>query len=149
MLLSLVCAAGQGKGKPEPPDPQVALGCLRTINTAAVVYVSTYNHGFSPTLAAMGEKAGAANPTPEAAGLIDESLASGKKAGYIFTYTAGKMDKTGWIVAFTVVARPQNWKEGVVSFFSDESGLIRWTNANRAPTVRDPTIDTLTDSKKK
>ena len=149
ILLPLLGAWAQDKGKTELPDPEVALGCVRTINTAAVVYSSTYTHGYSPSLAAMGEKAGSANPSPEAAGLIDESLASGMKAGYLFTYRAGQKDKGGWVVTYTVVARPQNWKEGVVSFFSDESGVIRWTKANRAPTVKDPTLDSLTDSKKK
>jgi hypothetical protein len=149
IMLPLLTAWAQGKGKPELPDPQVAVGCLRTINTADAVYASTYAHGFSPTLAALGVKAGVPDPTPEAAALIDESLSSGRKAGYIFTYTAGRKDSSGQIASYTVVARPVKWAEGLVSFFSDESGVIRWTKAYRAPTVKDPTIETLSDSKKK
>lgn len=148
IMLPLICAAAQDKSKTESPDPKGALGCIRTINTAGVVYASTYTQGYSPTLAAMGMKAGSANPSPEAAQLIDESLTSGKKAGYIFTYKAGRKDTSGRIAAYTVVARPQKWQEGVVGFFSDESGVIRWTKANRAPTVKDATIDSLIDSKK-
>jgi hypothetical protein len=148
IMLPWARGSAQDKGKTELPDPQVAVGCLRTINTADVVYSSTYAKGYSPTLAAMGMKAGSSNPSPEAAELIDESLSGGKKAGYVFTYKPGPKDKSGRIATYTVVARPQKWQDGVVSFFSDESGVIRWTKANRAPSVKDPAIDTLTDSKK-
>ena len=147
LMVPIVCAAAQDKPKLEAPDSQVALGCLRTINTAEAAYASTYTKGFSPNLAAMGEKAGSANPTPEAAQLIDNSLSGGRKAGYVFTYKPGPKDKSGMIAAYTVAARPVKWQEGVISFFTDQSGVIRWTKANRAATAKDPSIDSLLDSK--
>jgi hypothetical protein len=93
----------------------------------------------------MGEKPGSTNPTAEAAGLIDESLSGGKKAGYVFNYQPGAKDKSGHITSYTVTARPQRWQKNVVSFFTDQTGVIRWTKEDRAPTAKDPTTDSLSN----
>ena len=66
-----------------------AVGSLRTINTAAITYASTYNAGYPTTLSALQPPAVGANPTATAAGLVDSVLASGSKSGYAFVYTAG------------------------------------------------------------
>ncbi|HLY62348.1 MAG TPA: hypothetical protein VKV95_16520 [Terriglobia bacterium] len=147
LIISAICNAAQKKSAAEPPDPQRALGCIRTINTSALTYKDTYKKGYSPTLAAMGVRAGVTDHPPEAAGLIDEHLASGNMAGYKFIYMAGKKIADGSIATYTAMARPSQWKEGVVSYFTDESGVIRWTTSNRAPTVKDPTIDSLPELK--
>jgi hypothetical protein len=147
LTLSAICDAAQKKSAPEPADPERALGCVRTINTAALAYRGTYKKGYSPSLAAMGVKPGATDYTAEAAGLIDEQLASGKMAGYTFNYRPGKKDASGSITTYTATARPLKWKEGVTSYFTDDSGVIRWTKANRAPTAKDPTIDSLPEMK--
>ncbi len=115
-----------------------AVGALRTVNTAAVYYASMYNVGYPKSLAAMGEGEGA--PNQEHAGLIDKTLASGKKSGYIFTYRPGPL-VNGRIDTYTVVARPMQYgKTGIRSFFTDQSGVIRVTNENREPTAGDPPI---------
>jgi hypothetical protein len=41
-------------------------------------------------------------------------------------------------VHYTLVARPENYGTGKPSFFTDESGVERFTNSNRAATVNDP-----------
>lgn len=116
-----------------------AVGCIRTINTAEVTYASTYPKGFSPDLKSLGGNG--ANSTESAAGLIDESLASGKKSGFIFTYTAGPKDKNGVIGTYSVVARPDTYgKTGKWSFFTDQSAVIRGTQEDRAATVDDPPL---------
>ncbi len=138
-----IYGAAQKSTGSEPPDPERALGCVRTINTAEVTYASTYNKGYSRTLAAMGMTPGWTKPTPDAAGLIDDMLTSGKMAGYIFNYKPGERNTEGRINAYTVTARPLQWRKGVVNYFTDQTGVIRWTKEDRAPTAKDPTIDSL------
>jgi hypothetical protein len=146
LSLAAVCGAAQQPSKVEPPDYETAIGCLRTINTAEVAYAGTYAQGFSATLAALGMTAGQTVPTAEAAELIDEHLTTGKMGGYHFVYKSGARDKAGHISAYTVTARPLKWQKGVPSFFTDETGVIRWTKQNRAATREDPTIDSLSGS---
>ena len=65
-----------------------AIASLRDLNTQEVQYKDSFpTHGFSCTLAAMGGKSGSGTPTPEAAQLIAEDLASGTKSGYTFAIT--------------------------------------------------------------
>ena len=65
-----------------------AVGSLRTINTAEVTYASTYPQaGFSASLEALGGSS-PCNASSTTACLIDETLASGQKSGYRFTYEA-------------------------------------------------------------
>ena len=108
-----------------------AVGSLRAINAAAITYASTYKHGFPPSLESLGppksENSNASiEPTDKAAGLIDESLASGTKSNYRFTYVAGPLDSNGKIQTYTVRAEPIN--PGVTGdnhYFTDQSGVIR------------------------
>src|SRR5438445_12306709 len=69
-----------------------AVGSMRTINTAAVTYSSTYGIGYPGTLAKLGPTASA---TSTSADLLDSVLAAGTKSGYVFTYTVGTADSAG------------------------------------------------------
>jgi type IV pilus assembly protein PilA len=70
-----------------------AIQSLRTLDSMEGQYNSQFpTHGFACTLAELGGKAGSGPPSPEAAQLIPEDLATGVKAGYTFTITCG--DKT-------------------------------------------------------
>ena len=62
-----------------------AVGSLRTINTAEVTYASTYNTGYSRTLAVLGP---GAVTSPTSAGVIDSVLAQGGKRRYLFFYVS-------------------------------------------------------------
>ncbi len=118
-----------------------AVGSLRTINTADIMYESTYDRGYSPTLAALGPPPGNAQASAAAAGLIDSVLASGIKSGYTFSYSPGLADKAGRVKNYTVSARPLKYtKTGWNSYFIDETGVIRQTNEDRAATVKDPPL---------
>src|SRR5258706_1345505 len=66
-----------------------AVADLRAINAAEIVYAERYNAGYSPTLVALGDPAGGAQPSASGAGLVESSLASGMRAGYEITYTPG------------------------------------------------------------
>lgn len=122
-------------------NESMAVGGLRTINTAEITYLEMFDQGFSPTLTALGPGAPGAQPTPSAANLIDGVLAGGRKSEYTFTYTAGRRDAKGKITTYAITARPSDpgcteWR----SFFTDESGVIRWARGSRPVTASDPPL---------
>ncbi len=103
-----------------------SVASLRTINTAAVTYSSTYDRGFPASLAALGPPANGRSPDANAAGLIDEILASGKKSGYAFTYTVTSTGPKGGIVGYAVHADPVvPGSTGTKHYFTDQSAVIR------------------------
>src|SRR5277367_3433053 len=65
-----------------------AVGSIRTINTAAISYNSTYGNGFPPSLSAVGTTGTAAVSCTNAE-LIDSVLTGGAKSGYNFTLAHG------------------------------------------------------------
>jgi type IV pilus assembly protein PilA len=119
-----------------------AVGSLRTINTAEVTYASTYNTGYSRTLAVLGP---GAVTSPISAGLIDNVLAAGVKSSYKFFYvscpaTPGPDDGTMTNGSCPVVSTYQlvgNPTGGVGSgnfYYTDASGVIRQnTTTNAGP----------------
>ena len=135
-----VALAQQAPQPPSEADRDEAVGCMRTINTAEVYYEKTYKKGYSPTLEALGEPATGEAVSASRAGLIDLSLSGGKRNGYVFQYRAGKPDAAGNIKTYTATARPMKWQKGVWSIFTDQTGKIRWTDEDRAPTSKDPLI---------
>lgn len=132
--------AKEASQSPSDEDQSSAVGCLRTINTSEVVYAQTYKTGYSPSLASLSVPAEGTQVTASAAGLIDASLGSGKRNGYIFTYKPGKPDAQGQTNTYTVTVRPAKWQKGVKSLYTDQTGVIRWTKENRAPTAKDPAL---------
>jgi len=100
-----------------------AVGSLRTINTAAVGYWTTYNIGYPGTLAMLGPGSPATSATAD---LIDSVLSAGVKSGYSFVYTAGAADAQGNINTYTLTAVPTNsGVTGQRTFFTNQSGVIR------------------------
>jgi hypothetical protein len=129
--------------KDKEPDEALAVRCLHIINTAEINYAATYDKGYSRTLApALETAAKQTDPSLGGAELIDGSLMRGKKGGYVFAYKPGVV-QGGKIVTYTVVARPEKWRKGLRSLFTDETAVIRWTSENRAATAKDATIDSL------
>ena len=98
-----------------------AVGSLRTINTAAVTYSTTYNsQGYPASLAALGTSGAA---TSASADLIDSVLAAGTKSGYGFTFTGdGKTPSNGYTIAADPTSRGTSGQRG---FYTDQSGVIR------------------------
>jgi prepilin-type N-terminal cleavage/methylation domain-containing protein len=102
-----------------------AVGSIRTLNTAQITYASTYNSGYSTSLADLAPPAVGASPTSTAAGLIDSVLAGGAKSGYSFTYTPGAA-VGGRIETYTINANPTTvGTTGTNYYFTNESGVIR------------------------
>ncbi len=141
VLLLILMAPNLLKSRLVAKHQASAGGNLRTINTAESTYADTYKAGFSPSLAALGPPPGDAQPSASAAGLIDPVLASGVKTGYRFTYTPGPPDMTGHIKTYAVVARPVVYgTTGSMSYFTDQSGVIRMTGEDRPATGKDTPV---------
>src|SRR3954471_7600445 len=82
-----------------------ALGSVRTINTAASAYQAQFHH-YPEGLGSMGPPV--AGVSPEfGAGLIDNTLASGKKSGYVFTYHGLDTKHDGTLDDYEVSACPE------------------------------------------
>jgi prepilin-type N-terminal cleavage/methylation domain-containing protein len=97
---------------------------LRTISTAEVVYSTTYNIGFSPSLAAISGNT--LVPDQTQAGLIDTVLAAGVKTGYNYTYSVVTMDSAGNVTNYCVNADPViQGTSGDRHFYTDQSAIIR------------------------
>ena len=126
-----------------------AVGSIRTINTSAVTYFSTWGVEFPASLAAMsGAPGGVAVCGADL--LIDPVLgnataAATAKSGYFFTYvgataTPALSGCTGF-QTYTVVGQPATvGQSGQRGFFSDQTGVIRYTTDGSAPTVASPPL---------
>jgi hypothetical protein len=115
-------------------DEASAVAAMRSINRAQAAYADKHaNKGFASTLSELGQGSGA--------DVIDQDLAVGRKMHYTFAMTAGPADLHGRITMYSIVARPERFgKDGVRSFFNDESRVIRYTAEDRPPTILDAPI---------
>jgi type IV pilus assembly protein PilA len=103
---------------------------LRTINSAEIQYQTNYPaNGFTCNLAQLGGDPKSGPPSPQAAQLIPDSLASGYKSGYIFALTnctKVTVNNHDVYTAFEVTAVPQSvGKTGHRGFCMDQSGEIK------------------------
>lgn len=99
-----------------------AVGSLRTLNTAAISYSSSFG-SFPPTILALGPITSGGTANSASADLIDSVLATGTKSGYIFAYTpTGTAPYYGYTITATPVLPA---KSGQSQFFTDQSGVIR------------------------
>jgi prepilin-type N-terminal cleavage/methylation domain-containing protein len=124
-----------------------AVGSVRTINTAAISYSSTYGNGFPTTLTEIGGASTVTQASCDHALLIDSVLGGAQpstKSGFTFNISPGATavttKPTGCAVAGTsdgygVSAVPVTvGTTGQRSFCSDGSGVIRYDPAGGAPT---------------
>lgn len=108
-----------------------AIASLRMLNSMEGEYNSNYpTHGYACSLAALGGKPGSGSPSPEAAQLIPEDLASGNKAGYNFTISncaKNTVNNTDQYTSYQINAVPVNvGHTGDRGYCTDENGLIRY-----------------------
>ena len=111
-----------------PAHEASAVASIKAINEAEMIYASSHpDVGFTADLATLGGTAqGGGEQT------IDNTLASGRKSGYTFTYTPGEK-VNGAIRSYTVTAVPdQVGTTGNRRFFADESGQIRYNASGPA-----------------
>src|ERR1700680_161133 len=79
-----------------------AVGSMRTMNTAAVTYSTTYG-SYPKGLTNLGPATPATSPSAD---LVDSVLASGTKSGYSFTWSAGTTDASGNYLNYAINAQP-------------------------------------------
>ena len=107
-----------------------AVGSLKVLNSACVIYSSRWNVGYPLALRYLGPGTPASST---AAGLVDSLLAGGVKSGYTITYTSGA-PSSGQVRTYTIRAKPTVANHtGQRHFFTDQSGVIR-QNLNAAAT---------------
>jgi type IV pilus assembly protein PilA len=109
-----------------------AVSNVRTITSASVVYSSTYQNGYPPTLDALG---GVAPPTCDKADLLDPNLSNPpyQKSGYTFAYTgnivvtlAPGCTAQGFLAYLATATPIQVDATGTRSFCSSEPGTIHF-----------------------
>jgi len=120
---------------------------IRYLNVALMTYLNAWNRGFPPTLDSLSPpQKGESERSAAKANLIFTWLTSGHPGGnYTLVYsTPGSQNNDGSAARYTIVARPLVWREGVRSFFADQTSVIRETKEDRAATANDPPIPTPT-----
>jgi type IV pilus assembly protein PilA len=127
----------QVRQTPQNSNEASAVGSMRSYNTAAVTYASSYpDIGWPEKAEYFGVPQPGAEPDAQHTGLLDPTLTTPpfEKLGYRFTYK-----KSG--ENYSVIARPVKFGEtGSKNFFTDQSGVIRSTDKDEEPTVNDPPL---------
>jgi hypothetical protein len=114
-----------------------AVSVLRTLNTALVTYAVSYPaQGYASTLRNLSGE-GDQEPSPEHAMLIDNAFLQEPaiKNGYEFRYVRSGPEH------YQITATPVQPGEGVASFFTDESCVIRSTSEGRPANANDPPLE--------
>jgi len=115
-----------------------AVQSMKTISLAERQYASANpSVGFAPSLSLLG-------PAP-GPGWINSELAQGRKEAYEFCLYADNTSDATHRPSFVLVARPRTFHHGAIrSFYTDDSGVIRFTAENRPATASDPPIQSAT-----
>lgn len=122
VLLLLVVGAPNLLRSRIAANESIAVGALRTLNTAAVTYLDAYGH-YPPSLRNFGPPT-SGKPTEEAADLVDAALASGQKSGYLFKYHSfPPLGSTG-VGTYNIQADPMDPRYGVRHFSTDQTGVL-------------------------
>jgi hypothetical protein len=120
-------------------NEQNATAAMRTLNTAAQTYKTSYEDaGYPSSLNSMASNSDSKDYNQEHAGLITEDLGCKNMPctfhNYLFSYK--KTEKGYW-----VIARPQEYGvTGKLSLYSDQTGIIRRTLEDREATADDAAI---------
>ncbi|HXW61580.1 MAG TPA: prepilin-type N-terminal cleavage/methylation domain-containing protein [Candidatus Acidoferrales bacterium] len=132
LIISAIAVPNIMRGKIAANQASAA-SSLRTLNTAAVNYSSTFQDGYPPNLGVLGPS-GTVNATCNTAGLIDAILATGQKSGYQFSWTTGAEQVAaapagcaapGYADMFSVTASPFGFPSGTTYYCVDATGVIR------------------------
>ena len=97
-----------------------AIGTLKMLNMACAEYSTTFTQ--YPAALSDLQKGAGGGLSSTAADLIDSSLASGTKDGYVFTYVRGDGG-----MGYTLTAHPAKTHQTEARYFyTDQSGTIRF-----------------------
>ncbi len=122
-----------GYRQPRPAEED-AISDVRHIITSQITYSATIGQGsYAPSLKELQNQ-----------GLLNDTLGSGTTNWYRFLMTAGPTDEQGTVTTFSVVASPVEYGvTGWANFYSDESGVIRYTVEDRPAQFKDLPLGTL------
>jgi hypothetical protein len=130
-----------------------ALGTLGSMNSALIIYGAEYGNGFPSDIAALSS-GDPENGNCNHAAMIDSRLSTGRKDGYLFRYTpvfpdhratpqispkaAAANCTSGGASGYTITADPaEPGKSGATHFFTDQTGIIRYSNDSPATASSD------------
>lgn len=118
-----------------------AVGSLRTYNTAMITYaLQCPNQGYPTSLTFLGPGATGADKCTRA-NLVDSLMGAEMpvKNGYRFFYAAESYDTSGHVVKYALAADPVTpGTTGMRHFFTDESGVIRFSRRSGADVHSEP-----------
>jgi hypothetical protein len=116
---------------------------LRVINVAEVTYWGGDSaKGYARTLKELGPAGAGLLNAVTASGEIEAVVLGGEKNGYRYRLIPERTDSNRPIMHYTIIARPiKRLVKDQRSFFTDETGVIRFTTENRAATIADPPLD--------
>ena len=134
MLILMTLAVPQLLKLRKQADETSAIQSVRTIGQAELQYNSAYPaNGFACNIAQLGGDPKAGAPTSQAAQLLDQTLATGQKAGYTFAIsncTKVTVNNQDMYTSYEITAVPQSLgKSGDRGFCSDENNTIRYDPA--------------------
>jgi len=110
-----------------------AMEQIKTIHTAEAQYFGQFGK-YAPNLGVLGPS-GTRAMGPEAAGLIPQNLAEGKKSGYLFEIVATPE-------GYVVTAVPQKFgSSGRRCFYSDQTLVIRTSWTTEPANASSPAIE--------
>jgi hypothetical protein len=112
-------------------------GCvltLRTLNTAQISYWGGNDtKGFARTFKQLG---------PDGEGVLGAEMVSGQKDGYRFRLVPEKAVGKTAIKHYKIIALPvKRLSRHQRSYYTDETGVIRFTEKKREPTSTDPPLE--------
>jgi prepilin-type N-terminal cleavage/methylation domain-containing protein len=111
-----------------------AVASIKTVNTAEALFINTYpDVGYSSNLANLGSNGSSCEkPTSTSACLImDETLTSGVKSGYLFEIIGDGNKPTS---GYTVTATPESNMSGRCAVSSSQSGDVHFSIPGTTPT---------------
>jgi hypothetical protein len=111
-----------------------AVSWLRSLHNCIGEYAQRQSDGgLPPNVSAL---------RPPNSNCASPEISSDEIGGYRFAYQAGQKDARGRISSYTFTARPVRFGEtGNKNYFTDETGVIRWTGKDRAANASDPSAE--------
>src|SRR6266851_4187393 len=142
IIMAFACRVAQPGQAPATPNLEeqvrteeaVCILNLRTVNAAQIAYQGgDETKGFARTLRELG---------PAGRGILGQGISTGMKSGYRFRYVPERTITNQLIRHYVITAQPvKRLVKHQRSFFTDETGVIRFTAQNRAATSADPPLD--------
>jgi prepilin-type N-terminal cleavage/methylation domain-containing protein len=133
LIILSIALPQMGKSRRHAQE-MAAVATIRTINSMEQQYYTEFGH-YATTLSQLGPpSASNGQEGADAAGLIPANLASGSTGGYNYTIS---QTASGYAVS----AVPKSFgSTGSVTYYSDESGVIRQNRGQDPATANSPPI---------